>query len=61
MSSSITNTGLHDIAEILLKVALKHQKLTTMMNASSMIQTLGLWSLTTLSTIFQFYRGSQFY
>jgi hypothetical protein len=24
--SSITTTGLHDIAEILLKVALKHQK-----------------------------------
>ena len=25
-ASSITKTGLHDIAEILLKVALKHQK-----------------------------------
>jgi hypothetical protein len=26
MASSTTKTGLHDIAEILLKVALKHQK-----------------------------------
>jgi hypothetical protein len=27
-ASSTTKTGRHDIAEILLKVALKHQKLT---------------------------------
>jgi len=35
--------------------------ITTMMNASSMIKVLGLWSLTTLSTIFQLYRVGQFY
>ena len=37
--------------------------ITTMMNASSMIKMLGLWSLTTLSTIFQLlvHRGGQFY
>jgi hypothetical protein len=28
-ASSITKTGCHDIAEILLKVVLKHQKSTT--------------------------------
>jgi hypothetical protein len=30
-ASSTTKTGRHDIAEILLKVALKHQKLKTKM------------------------------
>ena len=35
--------------------------ITTMMNASSMIKMLGLQSLMTLSTIFQLYRGGQFY
>ena len=32
-----------------------------MMNVSSMTQMLVLWSLTTLSTMFQLFRGGQFY
>jgi hypothetical protein len=31
-ASSTTKTGRHDIAEILLKVALKHQKSTNQIN-----------------------------
>jgi len=34
---------------------------TTMMNASSLKKMLGLWSSTTLSTIFQLYRSGKFY
>jgi hypothetical protein len=36
-ASSTTKTGRHDIAEILLKVALKHQKSNQNQNKSSLI------------------------
>jgi hypothetical protein len=42
LASSITKTGRHDIAEILLKVALKHQKsnqiLTAYFNVNSALR-----------------------
>ena len=48
-ASSTTKTGRHDIAEILLKVALKHQKSNQNQNKSSLIYSfwLPLWYLQT--------------
>jgi hypothetical protein len=48
-ASSTTKTCCHDIAEILLKVALKHQKsidLTSLMTVPSL-----LWDMTSLMTV----------
>ena len=53
-ASSTTKTGHHDIAEILLKVALKHQKRKKIKSESQNINYLFLWSLYTdlMSSLF---------
>ena len=56
-ASSITKTGRHDIAVILLKVALKHQKSNQSSNANP--PTKGVWCLMPLSTIFQLSFGRE--
>jgi hypothetical protein len=47
-ASSTTKTGRHDIAEILLKVALKHQKSNQSLNVCLITNSINfVWSLTT--------------
>jgi hypothetical protein len=48
LGTSTTKTGCHDIAEILLKVALKHQKSNQSLNICLITNSINfVWSLTT--------------
>jgi hypothetical protein len=59
LASSTTKTGRHDIAEILLKVALKHHKKYQLFDKDQIID-IFCGVLTPLSAIFQLYHGDQF-
>ena len=53
--------SLHNIAVIQLKLVLNTNQLINQCSTKINITGLGLWCLTQLSTIFQLYRGVQFY
>jgi hypothetical protein len=58
-ASSTTKTGRHDIAEILLKVALKHQKSKSKSKKKSILRTSMIYRFNTINVRISKNSGSQ--